>query len=345
VNKTPVLYGFTFIRNGIKYDYPFVESLTSLTQLCDSSVVIVGDSEDETKEYVEKIDKLVIDDSVWDPNMMGDGGQILSFQTNIALDKVREINGENQDSWAFYLQGDEVIHEDDFNIIKKDIIKASEQGCDAISFRYWHFWLDHNHVAVSERWYPQEVRAIKLNSNIRSFGDAQGFSGVKKTFESNAFIYHYGHVRDKEKREAKQKLLMEMIRPASKLSKYLKREKASFSQTKTLPWFGAHPKVMFERIKKMGDVLNLEERSRVSIVDSEGLLSDDFLKRINAKEVVIVKSQDKNSLSIDKTLFEKVGLIKSPIRKMDSKIAREWDIETQMSLELYLNNISLNGLS
>ena len=345
-----MLYGFTFIRNGIKYDYPFVESLTSLTGLCDNSVVIVGDSEDETCELVKKIEeaeKLVTDESVWDPSMMGDGGQILSFQTNIALNKLRELYGEDGNAWAIYLQGDEVLHEDDYKVIKEDIIKASKQGCDAISFRYWHFWLDHNHVAVSERWYPQEVRAIKLSSSILSYGDAQGFSGVQKAYESNAFIYHYGHVRDKEKREAKQKLLMEMIRPADKLSKYLKREKVSFSQTKTLPWFGPHPKVMSERIQRMGDHLSLPEKESVTLVDQGEVFSDSFLKRINAKVVcrVSAKDQDKYSLSIEKKLLEKMGLSKNPIRKMESKKARQWDKETQMSLELYKNNISLSSLS
>lgn len=344
MSNHPLLYGFTFIRNGIKYDYPFVESLTTLTNLCDSSVVIVGDSEDKTKDHVEKINNLIIEDSVWDPKMMGDGGQILSFQTNIALSKLRKLYGHKKDAWAIYLQGDEVLHEDDFETIKNDIMKANITGHDAISFRYWHFWLDHNHVAVSERWYPQEVRAIKLSSNIQSYGDAQGFSGIESVFESDAFIYHYGHVRDKEKREAKQKLLMEMIRPAEKLSKYIKREKNAFSQTKTLPWYGPHPKVMFNRINKMGDTLSLDKKNNITIYDPDDQLSENFLKRINAKNVTKVKTQNSETISIEKGFLEKIGLKHRQIRKMDSKKARIWTYETQMSLELYRNKISLNNL-
>ena len=31
--------GFTFVRNGMKYDYPFLESINSLLALCDEVIV------------------------------------------------------------------------------------------------------------------------------------------------------------------------------------------------------------------------------------------------------------------------------------------------------------------
>ena len=40
--------GFTFVRNGVKYDYPFLESINSLLPVCDHIVVAVGHSEDDT---------------------------------------------------------------------------------------------------------------------------------------------------------------------------------------------------------------------------------------------------------------------------------------------------------
>lgn len=104
---------------------------------------------------------------------MGDGGQILSQQTNIALDALRAAHGSEDDAWGVYLQCDELIHEDEVARIKEDI-----------------------EVALSKRWYPHEVRAIKLKSDIKSFGDAQGFSGVTKSYESECRILHYGHVRE-----------------------------------------------------------------------------------------------------------------------------------------------------
>jgi len=45
--------GFTFVRNGVKYDYPFLESINSLLPICDEIVVAVGQSEDDTLERIK----------------------------------------------------------------------------------------------------------------------------------------------------------------------------------------------------------------------------------------------------------------------------------------------------
>jgi len=47
--------GFTFVRNAIKFDYPIVESITSILDLCDEVVVMVGNSEDSTRELIQNI--------------------------------------------------------------------------------------------------------------------------------------------------------------------------------------------------------------------------------------------------------------------------------------------------
>lgn len=48
--------GFTIIRNGQKFDYPFIESIQSMLNLCDEVIVAVGNSEDQTLELVKAID-------------------------------------------------------------------------------------------------------------------------------------------------------------------------------------------------------------------------------------------------------------------------------------------------
>ncbi|MEK7720047.1 MAG: glycosyltransferase family 2 protein, partial [Bacteroidota bacterium] len=35
--------GFSFVKNGVKFDYPVVEAITSILPLCDHFVVAVGD--------------------------------------------------------------------------------------------------------------------------------------------------------------------------------------------------------------------------------------------------------------------------------------------------------------
>ncbi|HEY5615046.1 MAG TPA: glycosyltransferase family 2 protein, partial [Bacteroidota bacterium] len=48
--------GFSFVRNAVKYDYPFEESIRSILPLCDEFVIAVGASEDDTLERVRAID-------------------------------------------------------------------------------------------------------------------------------------------------------------------------------------------------------------------------------------------------------------------------------------------------
>ena len=84
--------GFTLVRNGIKYFYPFVEAIKSILPLCDELIVNVGESEDKTLEAVEAIgtclpdrqgEKIKIIKSVWDMSLR-EGGKVLSIETNKA---------------------------------------------------------------------------------------------------------------------------------------------------------------------------------------------------------------------------------------------------------------------
>ncbi len=337
------LYGFTLLRNGIKYDYSFIECLKALSGLVEKIYIAVGESDDGTLESLEQFDNLVIINTVWDPSLMGDGGQILSQQTNVALKKLREdIKDEN--AWGVYLQCDEIIHEDEVEQIKNDIEKANEQGCDAIRFRYLHFWKDHYHIAISKRWYPQEVRAIKLNTPILSFGDAQGFSGVMSPFESECKIFHYGHVRDDEKLAEKQKQLIRFIRPAEKFNKYFNREKKAFSKTKTVRININHPIVMKERIERLGDSYDLNLSSQNQDVFIQGRKEEfdtSLIEKIAAKNVHFVSSKGevpnqwkKNYISFEPGIVEKfLAPSKVPL-KMESPLAREWNKDFLLLLKL-----------
>src|SRR5690606_153988 len=105
--------GFSIIRDGRKFGYPFVESIRSLLPLVDEFVIAVGQSSDDTLEIVRQIDspKLVLFETVWD-SAMRTGGEVLAHQTNLALDRC-------QGDWCFYLQGDELIHENDYDTLRR----------------------------------------------------------------------------------------------------------------------------------------------------------------------------------------------------------------------------------
>ena len=109
------VYGFTLLRNGIKYDYTFRESLESLYGVSNKIYLALGDSEDQTKEAVSELGYVNLIDTVWDDSLR-EGGLILSQQTNVALNAARLAHENELNSWGFYLQCDEVLHEDDFSL-------------------------------------------------------------------------------------------------------------------------------------------------------------------------------------------------------------------------------------
>ena len=109
--------GFTFIRNAIINDYAIVEAITSILPICDEFVVAVGDSEDETRKLIENINssKIKIIDTVWDMSLR-EGGKTFAAETDKAFDAI----SKDMD-WAFYIQGDECVHEKYLPLIKKEM--------------------------------------------------------------------------------------------------------------------------------------------------------------------------------------------------------------------------------
>jgi hypothetical protein len=342
------IYGFTFIKDGVRYDYPFRESLNSISKLVSKVYMAVGKNDDGTSKVLEEYKFIKTIPTVWNPELMGSGGLIFSEQTNVALDELKNDFKEVAGSWGLYLQGDELIHEEDLEQIKKDFQAAEDQACDAIRFRYFHFWLDHQHIAINKRWYAHEIRGVKLNSNVCSYGDAQGFEGETKVYESDVHIYHYGHVRDKEKREEKQKDLIRQIRPNDKFSKYLKREKKAFGQTKTVSWWGSHPAPMKERVERLGDSWSLPIEEKVYIVGEKSEFSKDLLLKMNAKEVLFVNSIGEvpniyktKAITLRPTFFQRLFSSSKVPDGMESELAREWDKKTKQLLLLSEKGISL----
>ena len=318
------LFGFSLLRNGLKYDYPFRESLESLGELTGNVYLALGKSEDGTEKAVSNFKFLKIIPSLWD-DQLREGGKILSQQTNVALDALR---AEHKDVWGFYLQADEVIHEDDFEKIKIDLKNAQEQGFDAVSFRYFHFWLTYDQICIGKRWYPQEIRAIKLNSDIKSYGDAQSFSNVKKVYESDAFIYHYGHVREAAKYELKKQDFHRYWHDDETMIKKIAQAKVDDSKEETLKYLGPHPKFMRSR---MGN-LKYEKVDHVSICGVENNYSPKVRNSICAIKVEWVGSSDEKCVDMKEPKFWFLG--GGIPSKMRSKNAREFPNDLKLILKL-----------
>jgi len=187
--------GFTIIRNGIKYFYPFREAILSILPLCDELIVNIGDSEDKTYEAVKSIesDKIRIIRRTWDMTLR-ERGKLLSVETNAALNECRG-------DWGVYIQADEVLHEKYVDIVMTAMRNyLNKDSIEGLRFRYKHFYGSYDYVQDNYRnWYIKETRVIKLNRGIVSWGDAMNFKhkdgSAITSVDINAEIYHYGWVK------------------------------------------------------------------------------------------------------------------------------------------------------
>ncbi len=243
--------GFTFIRNAILYDYPVVEAIRSILPLCDDFVVAVGKSDDETLELIRQIDplKIRIIETTWDDSLR-EGGRVLAVET----DKAYQTISDDTD-WAFYIQGDEVVHEKYLEPVRNAMIKWKDRPeVDGLLFDYLHFYGSYDYIGISDKWYPHEIRIIRKNSNIYSYRDAQGFrkeNGRKLNVKpSGAFVYHYGWVKDPLAMQRKQESFHKLWHPDQWLEKnVLISDEFDYSGIDALHLFDAtHPAVMLDRI-------------------------------------------------------------------------------------------------
>lgn len=196
--------GFSFIKNAVNFDFPIKEALLSILPLCDEIVVAVGDCTDGTRELVQAVHptKIKIVDTVWNPSLNRDG-VVLADETNKALKAI----GSDSD-WLIYIQGDEVMHEAGHAAVLKAMQQyKDDKRVDGLLFKYLHFYGSYDYVATSSRWYRNEIRVIKNDKSIYSYKDAQGFrkgNDVKLNVKPvDAYICHYGWVREPSKMQAK----------------------------------------------------------------------------------------------------------------------------------------------
>ena len=256
--------GFTFCRNLVKLDYPFEESIRSLLPLVDEFVIAVGDSEDDTLARIEKIGdpRIKIIRTVWDMSLKKDG-LIYAQQTNIALE-----NCNPDGDWAIYLQGDEVLHENDYEGIRSAMEQyRNDRDLLGLMMRYYHFVGDYS---STDPWaYRRSLRIVRPGGVVTSIGDAVGFARSsdnlyigkkeKKYWRyAPGYIYHYGWVKDP-------RLLREKV--ANQVSWYWEgtpneRDRKVLALKEFMPenydilkpFRGTHPGVMKERVASFPDM-------------------------------------------------------------------------------------------
>ena len=238
---------FTFIKNGQILGYPFLQSIQSILPIVDEFVINVGNSEDDTLRLIRSINdkKIRVIESNWNETMQS-RGYVYGQQKMIA-----QFNCTGD--WAFYIEGDEVYHEDDLEKIRKSMeMHLNDKKVEALVFDFNHFYGNANSVLNSPGWYRSEARIIK--NSVRSYAPDGLFWLVLESNKKGRYprakhtgvcCYHYGWARSEEQMNLK----------SSKVQKYWGGEPAKIDYTQMdqsiLQEFqGSHPKVIEEWLPK-----------------------------------------------------------------------------------------------
>jgi hypothetical protein len=127
---------------------------------------------------------------------------------------------------------------------------------DGLLFNYKHFWGSYDYVGESWQWYRREIRIIRNDRNIFSYKDAQGFR--KKPNEKlkvkliDAYIYHYGWVKDPQQMQRKFHNWSKFYKDESWVNQHVAPDQEyDFGNINSLELFTeTHPEVMTARIDR-----------------------------------------------------------------------------------------------
>jgi hypothetical protein len=238
---------FTFIKNGQILGYPFLQSIQSILAIVDEFIINVGESEDDTLLLIQSLatPKIRIIKSHWNDSMQ-DRGYVYGQQKMIA-----QFNCTGD--WAFYIEGDEVYHENELEKIKKSMeIHLNDPNVEALVFDFHHFYGNANSILNSPGWYRSEARIIK--NSVRSYApdglfwlvlDSNKKGRYPRAKHTGANCYHYGWVRSEE----------EMNLKISKVQKYwdkdpFKIDYSQIDQSIIKKFEGIHPKIVKDWLPK-----------------------------------------------------------------------------------------------
>jgi len=256
--------GFSMVKNADKLYYPIKEAIESILPICDEFVLALGDNDedDNTRVLVESINspKLKIIHTVWDLKKYPNGMEN-AHQTDIAKN---ECSGD----WVFYVQADEVVHEQDLPAIKARCEEFKDDPeVEGLLFKYNHFWGDYSHYHTIHGWYKNEIRIVKNDPDIHSWESAQSFRRIPnfdginyrvqegthklKVAAVDAYIYHYGWVRPPELMQKKKKSLDTIhkgVETAEEKYKTLENEFVYGPLDRVAIFKGTHPAVMKSKL-------------------------------------------------------------------------------------------------
>jgi len=271
---------FTFIKNGEILGYPFIQSIQSILPIVDEFVINVGQSEDDTLALIQSINnpKIRIIQSTWNDNMH-DRGYVYGQQKMIA-----QFNCTGD--WAFYIEGDEVYHEDDLDKIKASMqMHVDNPNVEALVFDFYHFYGNANSYLDSPGWYRSEARIIK--NSVRSYAPDGLFwlvlgSNKKgrypKAKHTGARCYHYGWVRSEEQMNLK----------SEKVQKYwggepVRIDYSQMDQSIIKEFSDTHPKIVQDWLPKEKGIYQADPNYQLTSKQKKHRLMIKLERRLNVE--------------------------------------------------------------
>ena len=232
---------FTFIKNGQLLGYPFIQSIKSILPIVDEFIINVGLGEDNTLDEIKKINdpKIRIIQSHWNDNMK-DRGFVYGQQKMVAQ---YNCTGD----WAFYIEGDEIYHENDLDRIYMSMKEyLNNSNVEALIFDFYHFYGNGNSYLDSPGWYRAEARIIK--NSLRTYApdglfwlvlDSNKNGRYPKARHTGAKCYHYGWVRSEHQMNLKSEKVQKYWGGGAKKIDYSKMDQSIIKKFQ-----GTHPKII-----------------------------------------------------------------------------------------------------
>jgi len=232
---------FTFIKNGEILGYPFIQSIKSILPIVDEFVINVGSGEDNTLEVIQAINdpKIRIIQSCWNDNMKN-RGYVYGQQKMVA-----QFNCTGD--WAFYIEGDEIYHENDLDRIYMSMKENLDNPeVEALIFDFYHFYGNANSYLDSPGWYRSEARIIK--NSLRTYApdglfwlvlDNNKTGRYPRAKHTGAKCYHYGWVRSEAQMNLKSKKVQKYWGGEGNKIDYSKMDQSIIKEFK-----GSHPKII-----------------------------------------------------------------------------------------------------